>query len=325
MTLLPPIVVAIVSFWVILFLLKLSFPYVAPFIFGLLLALIIDVPVSFLESKGWSRAFASLLFVALSFLALPIIVVVLLVGVWHEIQGLLAVDFLANLSARFTGDSFAILDQIPLARGLELANLFSWPQIIFQWAAAIPDFFLFCILTVFSAYFFCRDKKALVRFVVGQLPQKKGFSVRRLYYDTSGAFWRLIRVQLLLMLISTASSMVFFCFLELPYPLLSGFLVGFFDLIPVFGPGLVYLGLAIIQFWLGNSGIALALGIGYLILLLLRQWGEPHLLGDRLGLHPLAALLGLYAGFRFWGPLGAITGPILLVSIKAFMGRESVT
>lgn len=309
--------VAIVSFWVILGLLKLAFPYLAPFLFGLLLAVVIDVPVSYLETKGWSRTFTSLALVALAFIALPGVLIFFMLGLWREVQGLLELGFLGRLASDVPSRILQILEELPLSQGLV-------PQTVFKWAMSIPDFLLIWTLTALSAYFFCRDKTVFVRFVTGQMPKKRDFSMRKLYYDTSGAFWHLVRVQILLMLITTVSSMIFFCLLELPYPLLSGFLVGFFDLTPILGPGLVYLGLALIQIWLGNSSLALALGLGYLILLLLRQWGEPHLVSDRLGLHPLVALMGLYAGFRFWGPLGAMIGPMIMVLIKAFMRSQNM-
>ncbi len=129
----------------------------------------------------------------------------------------------------------------------------------------------------------------------------------------------MLRVQLILMLISTTLSMVFFCLLQLPYALLLGFVVGLVDLVPVVGPGLIYLTLAVAQIYLGNLSVALALGVAYLILLLIRQFGEPHLVSDRLGLHPLVAVLSLYVGFRFWGLLGAMVGPILMVFLKVFI------
>ena len=55
---LPPVVAAAVGFCVVLALLKLAFPYIAPFLLGLSLAVLLDVPVSFLESKGWPRPVA---------------------------------------------------------------------------------------------------------------------------------------------------------------------------------------------------------------------------------------------------------------------------
>ena len=73
---------------------RFSFPYLAPFFFGLFLAFIMDVPVSFLEARGWSRALSSLVFAVMFFLTLPAGVVLLLRQIWEEIQGL---SFFSNL------------------------------------------------------------------------------------------------------------------------------------------------------------------------------------------------------------------------------------
>lgn len=326
MNVLVAAVVAVLGFCGILFVLRLSFPYLAPFIVGLFLAVLMDVPVSHLEARGWSRTLTSFVFAATSFLALPAILTMFLVRLWEEVQGLLSLGFVGQLSSMFSEQVLQFFERIPLLnRSLGQVDFLTLPQTLFKWALAIPDLMLIWTFAAFSAYFFCRDKKVLIRFIAKQIPTPRRLSVRRVYHDTSGALWHFIQVQLLLMLISTSVSMVFFCVLNLPYALLSGFLVGFFDLCPILGPGLVYFALALIQLWLGNTSVAMALGLGYLILLLLRQWGEPHLVSERLGLHPLVALIGLYAGWRFWGPLGAVVGPILMVFLKAFLRNYSYT
>jgi len=299
--------------------LKMVFPYAAPFLLGLALALILDVPISFLETRGWPRPVLSFGLVALSFLALPALLGLFLVKLRQELQGLVALGLVGQLTQEFSQHVLAVLEKIPFAGQWDLSGLFSLPQVLLSWALAIPDLFLIWTLTALSAYFFLRDKRHLVELAAGQLPAKSRVRVRALYHHTWGALWHLVRVQLLLVFLSTTVSMVFFSLLQLPFPLLSGFLVGFFDLVPVLGPGLVYLLLALIQLFLGNTQTALALGLGYLVVLLLRQWGEPHLVGERLGLHPLAALLGVYVGFRIWGPLGAVVGPLLLVLLQAYL------
>lgn len=322
--LLPPLLTAAAGFCAALLLLKLLFPYVAPFLLGLALALVLDVPVSWLESRGWPRQASSFCLVALAFLGLPVLVGLFMVKLWQELQSLLDLGLVSRLSSELAGHVRGLAEQFPFAAQWDFSGLFSLPQLLWSWALAIPDLFLIWTLTCFSACFFLRDKRRLVQLATEQLPKQRGISMRQLYHRTSGALWHLLRIQLLLVLLSTAVSMLFFSFLQLPFPLLSGFLVGFFDLCPVLGPGLIYLVLAIIQIFLGNTKTALALGLGYLVLLLLRQWGEPHLVGERLGLHPLAALLGVYAGFRFWGPLGAVVGPVLLVFFQAYL-RQSFT
>ncbi|NLM40806.1 MAG: AI-2E family transporter [Firmicutes bacterium] len=316
---LPPVLTAAALFCAALILLKLAFPYVAPFLLGLSLALFLDGPVTYLEQRGWPRPATSLALVTACFLALPGVIGLFFVRLWQEMQGLLTLGLVGQLAGEFSEHVLSLLEKIPFASQWDFAGLFALPQVLLSWASAIPDLFLIWTLTALSAYFFLRDKRKLFRWAAEQLPQKRAISVRQLYVDTVGALWHLVRVQLVLVLLSTGASMVFFSLLKLPFPLLSGFLVGFFDLCPVVGPGLVYLALALIQLSLGNSQIALALGLGYLVVLLLRQWGEPHLVGERLGLHPLAALIGVYVGFRIWGPLGAVTGPILLVIFQAYL------
>lgn len=310
----PSLVLVMVAFSGILLALRVSFPYLGPFYLGLVLALVMDLPVSFLESRGWSRSLTSLVFATLTFLTLPLVVTIFILQLWKEIEGLSYVAELFSNSVQVYSKPFAeFLEALPLLdTGLGL-------QTLFKWAWAIPDLFIIWTITALSSYFFCRDRRILTNYVMRQLPDIKGLSPRQVYRDTSGALWRYVKVQLLLMLISTGLSMVFFVALDLPFALLSGFLVGFFDLCPVLGPGLVYLALALVQISMGNTFNALALGIGYLILLLLRQWQEPYLVSERLGLHPLTALVGLYVGFRLWGPLGAVVGPVLMVVLKALI------
>lgn len=315
--LVPPFVMAVVGFCGTFLVLRLSYPYFAPFFFGLFLAFIMDVPVSYLQGKGWSRSVTSMILAAVAFLTLPLLVTFLLIKLWEEIQGLSSVSNLFVGSATMYYEKITQFLEILPILGAELSI-----DTLVKWALAIPDLLVIWTFTILSAYFLCRDKKVVTRYLARQFPGHAGFNPRQIYVDTSGALWRFLQVQLILMLISTIVSTTFFLALDLPYALLSGFLVGVCDLIPILGPGLVYLVLALAQIWSGNTLTALALGIGYLILLLLRQWGEPRLVSERLGLHPLVALVGLYAGFRFWGPLGAIISPILMVFLKALLPND---
>lgn len=309
----PQFITFLGAFLGILLMLRLSFPYFGPFYLGLLLAFLLDVPVTFLETRGWSRSITSLLFAGAAFLTLPAVITIFVVQLWGEIQG---ISGLSDLLPWQVAELSPMLQVLPsLDAGVSL-------QTVAKWAWVIPDFFLMWTISVLSAYFFCRDKRSLTKFFLKELPKSWGFSPRKIYHDTTGAIWRYVQVQLFLMLLSTSVSMVLFMVLDLPYPFLAAFFVGFFDLLPILGPGLVYLILASMQAWMGNPLTALALGLGYLVLLLLRQWGEPHLVSERLGLHPMAALVGLYAGFRIWPPFGALLGPVLMVFLKAFIRKD---
>ena len=189
---------------------RFSFPYLAPFFFGLFLAFIMDVPVSFLEARGWSRALSSLVFAVMFFLTLPAGVVLLLRQIWEEIQGLSFFSNLFSPSAQIYTERLVQLFEAIRALDTDLGL-----HTLLKWALAIPDLVLIWTITAVSAYFFCRDKWILARFFARQAPdpavQPQTSLFRHLWIPMG-----LDQVQLLLMLISTAVSMAFSFFLSCP-------------------------------------------------------------------------------------------------------------
>ena len=49
---------------------------------------------------------------------------------------------------------------------------------------------------------------------------------------------------------------------------------------------------------------------------------EPKLVGRQLGLDPLATLVALYVGFRFWGVPGLLLTPILASAGKSLLTAQ---
>ena len=66
----------------------------------------------------------------------------------------------------------------------------------------------------------------------------------------------------------------------------------------------------------GDMGLAIGLGVLYIIVLVQRQVMEPKILSSSIGLDPLATLIALFVGFKLIGFLGLIVGPVTLVIIS---------
>lgn len=99
-------------------------------------------------------------------------------------------------------------------------------------------------------------------------------------------------------------------------------LVALVDAVPVLGTGTVLVPWAVVlmlqnQLWKG-LGI---LGI-WGAAVLTRTVLEPKLVGKHLGLDPLATLLFLYVGYRFWGILGMIFAPMLAAAAKTITAEQ---
>ncbi len=43
---------------------------------------------------------------------------------------------------------------------------------------------------------------------------------------------------------------------------------------------------------------------------------EPRIVGNQLGLNPLLTMLAIYAGFQFWGGLGMLLAPMLVIAAQ---------
>lgn len=303
---------AIAGFFGILFGFKFLFVYFAPLILGLFFALMLDIPLSYLEKQGWSRNIFSLVLVAGTFIIFPVVFILFLVKLWYELQSLFSFEQLGQWAEFF--------QNLPLLHtqfnNVNFAGLFT---VVFRWAMAIPDLLFIWTLSAIFTYFFCKDKSDLTKYITNKFLNNHTQNFFRLYHKTSEALWGLLQVQFLFMFINIAVSILFFTLLGIPYSVLLALLVGLFDFLPILGPGLIYLPLSIFKIGSKEFIDGVAIFFAYLIVLTLRQWGEPNLVSNRLGLHPLIALLGIYIGFKIWGIFGAILSPITLVFIKTFM------
>ena len=92
-----------------------------------------------------------------------------------------------------------------------------------------------------------------------------------------------------------------------------GILVGILDILPILGPGTLFIPWIIWEIISGDTGFAVSLLVLYVIISVVRQFLEPKIIGDNIGLHPLATLISLYVGLQLGGIVGMIAGPVLLV------------
>ena len=76
---------------------------------------------------------------------------------------------------------------------------------------------------------------------------------------------------------------------------------------------------AVVDVILGDYRHALGLMIVWGLVALLRQVGEPKILGNQTGLPPLVSLVSVYVGMRLWGILGMILAPVVcLVALNIY-------
>lgn len=177
--------------------------------------------------------------------------------------------------------------------------------------SGIPSALVYLIVTILSAYFFLTDKEKIGKTVADVMPdsfkEKADLMKSRAARLVGGYFFAQLKIMFLIYVILVIG----FLILGVDYAGLIALLVAVLDFLPVFGTGTVLIPWTIVELIMGNYLLGAGMLVLYGVTLLGRQLLQPKLVGDAMGLNPLAALFFMYLGFRFSG----ITGMILAVPI----------
>lgn len=130
----------------------------------------------------------------------------------------------------------------------------------------------------------------------------------RLARESSDMLGGFLRGQLMVMLILGAMYGIGLWLVGLELGLLVGIIAGLFTFIPYLGPASgILLGViaALVQYgdWKYVAGVLAVFGVGQVIE---SYWLTPKLVGDRIGLHPVAVIFAVLAGGQLFGFLGML-------------------
>lgn len=181
-----------------------------------------------------------------------------------------------------------------------------------DFASELPSVGLFLAAFLISCFFITIDYEKISGAIKKQLspPNRERFLEIKGYAVTAVSHY--LKGMLLMMLITSAAALAGMLILKIRYSYLIAILLGFLDMLPLIGTGIVLIPWGIIVLLTGNIYKGVGLLALYLVILLVRQLAEPRIMGKALGLHPLATLLAIYIGLKIYGFCGAIIAPILL-------------
>ncbi|SJZ87392.1 Predicted PurR-regulated permease PerM [Lysobacter spongiicola DSM 21749] len=311
---------AFLLFW----LLWLLAPILTPFVLAALLAWLGDPLVDRLERSGRSRNVA----VALVFTAMSLLVILALVLLVPMIE-----DQIATLVASFPSyRDWLVTTAMPWVEartGLEIASWLDFDRLGelirsnweraggfastllgymsrsgFALLALVANVALLPVIT----FFFLRDWDQLVDRVASLIPRDHLATVSRLAESSSAVLGGFLRGQFLVMLILGVMYGLGLWLVGLDLGILIGIIAGLLTFIPYVGPASgIILGCiaALVQFgdWKHVAGVLVVFGLGQVIE---SYWLTPKLVGDRIGLHPVAVIFAVLAGGQLFGFLGML-------------------
>lgn len=304
-------------------LLYLLSPILTPFLVSALLAYLGDPLVDRLEARGLKRTPAVVLVFTIILLLLLFLLILLVPRIEAQISQLIAklplyiewlrANLLPHLQALLPGDMTG-LDMETLQKTIgrhwrEAGGLLAsvWSSVSGSGMALVgwlANLFLVPVLT----FYLLRDWDHLVAGIHDLLPRRSEPVWSRLAREADEVLGAFLRGQLLVMVALGVIYTTGLWIVGLDLALLIGMLAGLVSFVP-------YLGLIVGIFVAGLASVLQAQGFGDLpwvvVVFVVGQVLEgtlltPHLVGERIGLHPVAVIFAVLAGGQLYGFFGIL-------------------
>ena len=173
-----------------------------------------------------------------------------------------------------------------------------------------PNWLLFVCTAIIGTYFFSAYWEDLKGFFRRQLPESVLQKLALLRRVTFGAVWGYLKVQCILSGVTFLVLVGAFSLMGIETRFTAAAGIAIIDALPILGSGAVLLPWALIALICGNIPRALAVLLIYAVLTVLHNLLQAKLMGKQLGLHPITALVSLYAGWKLAGLAGMLLLPI---------------
>ncbi len=329
-----------------LFALKYVYIYFTPFIIAAILASLINPIVNYLNDKIPIHRGFIVIFVLL--FLVTILVVFVIVGFS---QGYLELNrLLRNLPDYKTlGNQLQwilqqnnqfneLLNNLEISEGVRTSinsnlqmiydtirnSLVNLINTVLGFIGMLPMIITILFLSFIATFFISRDANKIKDFMVDLFPEETHLKINKVMNQLNKSAVGYIRALIILISITGVITGIGLSILGNQYALIIAISAALLDLIPIIGPALVFYPWIIFSFLSGNISFGVALLILHLILAAVRSGSEGKIMGESLGLHPLATMISLYAGFRILGGLGILVGPSLLVVVKAIADSQLI-
>lgn len=195
---------------------------------------------------------------------------------------------------------------------------------VYSVVKSIPSILIGVVIGVIAWILFTKDYKKVVKFIKLQLPDKHKNLLSETKKIFSSTILKMCRAYGLIMFITFCENFLGLTILNLigvmknSYVFVIAICIAVFDILPVAGSGGILIPWSLIALVSGNVGQCVGLLILYAVITVIRQYIEPKIVGDSLGVNPLVTLAGLYFGLKLFGFMGMFIVPICVMTLKAF-------
>ncbi|MDR1410425.1 MAG: sporulation integral membrane protein YtvI [Oscillospiraceae bacterium] len=233
-------------------------------------------------------------------------------------------DFFTNMMDKYSNDdgSMSFGWQEILQNPPDIAWIKTPLAGVLGTAKRVPILIVGIILTIVATIFTAADYDRLIGFIKRQLPKEKRHSLSLVKRTVGSSVAKLLKSYVTIMCITFIEMSVSLTLAKLfhvydgGYTIAIALIVAVVDILPVLGTGSVVIPWAIVSFATGKTGLGIWLLVTFGIITAARQYIEPKLVAENLGLPPVLTLCAMYVGVQLFGFVGMFLLPMTLMLIK---------
>jgi len=315
--------------------------FLLPIIIGIFIAFLIDPMVSFIEKKfRLDRGMIVGVVLTVIFCLFGYVFTLIITRLTFELSKLIytlpnysnyynvvfdrIMEYMVYFSTKIPEEilEYALnnLNQILSAMTGFLSNIYSF---LMNKVTMVPNLFVnlfvFLIFVFLFSYFFSKDKNKILKFLMNILPKTLQEKIKNVQIELFLSFINMIKAQIILVMISTTITILGFYILKVDYALTLGIICGLLDILPLFGPSLIFIPWIIFSVIMGNINFAMGLLLLYIIMIGSRQVFQAKIISQNLGIDPLLTLISIYLGIEIFGFIGLFIGPLVVVIMRALL------
>ena len=185
--------------------------------------------------------------------------------------------------------------------------------------SSIAQVFFMAFLSLLGLFYFLKDGDRLKQWLLETIPLDQKCT-EEIVHGVEAAGSSVIKGTLMVAVIDAVIMGLGFFFFHIPDPTFWATLVAPISIIPVVGVWIIAVPAIAYLFITGQAGPGIGLAIWSLVLInLIYNILSPQLMRLGANIHPYVILLSILGGIGFFGPIGFLTGPLVIAFLFALL------
>ncbi|TDL98797.1 sporulation integral membrane protein YtvI [Macrococcus brunensis] len=315
-------------------------PISIPIVSALILALVLEPAVRKLEFKIGSRKWSVtalysgilLILLVLLYLILTKVVEALfdfaktlptkadtLIDAWSSVE----VNLNQLLPSSVTASLNDEVQKFLLSMRDSIADYFS-VQNITNFVSMLPELIISGLVFLVALFLFMLEVPRMKQLIRKHTYEKTYYRGLLIWKKVSTSVFGMLRAAVILSFITWVFTFIGLLFIVPENALVLSLIICIVDLLPIIGATGITIPWTLYELITGDNVTAIKLALLSVFLLVQRKVLEPKIMGNGVGLSPLATLISMYIGLKLMGFVGFFIGPIILLVIVTFIESGAI-